>query len=229
MMWQPMIPKLIHHLWIDPSSQPTRLDTIPSDILENLASWRRIEPGYQQKVWLIEEIVALCQTHNLIDVVTAINSCRFPSMKADIARLVCLNIYGGFWVDLKLYLNLRFLDRLVGYDLVLTTHFAKDDLPDPTGHLSNSFIGASPNNIIISRTLEQVARNVNNRMKDSVYHITGATNLMNSVKSSDNSKSHFIFSHQATWDYLFTIRGGSYNGVGMHWSQREKKESPYVS
>lgn len=224
-----MIPKLIHHLWIDPSNEPSVLQTIPQDVLENLSSWRQLEVGYQQKIWLIDEIIALCQARGLVDVVAAIHSCRFPSMKADIARLVCLTIFGGFWVDLKLHLTHRFLDRLTNYDLVLTTHFPKDDLPDPTGHLSNSFIGAVPNNLVISKALEQVVKNVNSRMADLVYHITGATNLMNAIKSVDSSNNHFIFPHQATWGYLFAIRGGSYNGAGMHWSLREKRESPYVA
>lgn len=223
-----MIPKFIHHLWIDPSNETSTLHTIPQDVMDNLSSWQRLELGYHQKVWLIDEIVSLCKFHNLTDVITAIQSCRFPSMKADIARLVCLKIFGGFWADLKLHLNHRFLDRLANYNLVLTTHFPKDDLPDPTGHLSNSFIGAVPNNPVILKALEQVVWNVNGRIDDSVYHITGATNLMNAIKSVDSSSNHFIFPHQATWGYLFTIRSGSYNGAGMHWSLREKQESPYI-
>jgi len=222
-----MIPKLIHHVWIDPSDQPSTHQTIPADVLENLSSWRQKEVGYQQKTWLIDEIIALCQSKNLKGAIQAIRSCRFPSMQADIARLACLQIFGGFWVDLKLHLNHRFLDRLSGYDLVLTTHFPKEDLPNPSGHLSNSFIGATPNNPLIAKTLEQVVRNVNNRMPGSIYHVTGATNLMNALKTTKNQGSCFVFPYQTTWGYLFSIRGGSYNKDGMHWSLREARESPY--
>lgn len=177
-----MIPKLIHHLWIDPLNQPTTHQTIPRDVKENLLSWQVVETAYHQKVWLLDEILTICITHNLPDVAQAIRSCCFPSMQADIARLLLLQIFGGFWVDLKLHLNHRFLDRFADHDLVLTEHFPKEDLPDPNGRLSNSFIGAAQGNPVIKKALEYVTDNVNRRMGGSIYHVTGATNLEISVQ-----------------------------------------------
>lgn len=222
-----MIPKLIHHVWIDANCQPSKIQSIPEEERENILSWANIEINYRQKIWSIDEIINFCQKKKFLDISRAIRSCRFPSMQADIARLVCLQFFGGFWVDLKLHLNHRFLDRLADYDLVLTEHFPKEDLPDPTGHISNSFIGAAPGNPVIAKALKFAVENVNNRMRGSVYHVTGATNLMNAIKEVPERGEFFLLSHQTTWSYLFTIHGGSYNGVNMHWSLREKRECPY--
>jgi mannosyltransferase OCH1-like enzyme len=222
-----VIPRIIHHVWIDPDFQPSTLQTVPMDVLDNLLAWTNLETNYRQKIWLIHEIIDLCQKQNLHDIATAIRSCRFPSMKADIARLLLLQVFGGFWADLKLHPNLRFLDRFSGYDLVLTEHFPKDDLPDPTGHISNSFIGAVPSNPVIVRALQTVVENVNNRMAGSIYHVSGATNLMNAIKEVGERGAYFLLPHQTAWDYFFTIRGGSYNKSNMHWSLREQRECPY--
>jgi mannosyltransferase OCH1-like enzyme len=222
-----MIPKLIHHVWIDLAHQPSTIQTIPEDVRENLLSWSKTEINYRQKVWLIDEILEICQTESLPAVGEAIRSCRFPSMQADIARLLFLQIFGGFWVDLKLHLNHRFLDRIADYDLVLTEHFPKEDLPDPSGHISNSFIGAAPGNPVIAKALKTAVENVTHRMPGSVYHVTGATNLMNAIKEIPERGAYFLLRHQTAWGYLFTNRGGSYNRGNMHWSLREQHESHY--
>lgn len=222
-----MIPKLIHHVWIDLAHQPSTIQSIPEEERENLLSWAKTEINYRQKIWSVEEIIDFCQTKNLPAVSRAIRSCRFPSMQADIARLVCLQFFGGFWVDLKLHLNHRFLDRLADYDLILTEHFPKEDLPDPSGHISNSFIGAAPGNPVIAKALKTAVENVNNRMPSSVYHVTGATNLMNAIKEIPEQGAYFLLPHQTAWNYLFTIHGGSYNRADMHWSLREQRECPY--
>jgi mannosyltransferase OCH1-like enzyme len=223
-----MIPKTIHHLWINSQNGTSNLSEIPPDVMDNLRSWQLLEVGYQQKVWSIEEILGFCELHKMPEIVQALSACRFPSMKADIARLLILKFFGGFWVDLKLRLNRRFLDRLVSHHLILTEHFAKDDLPIPNGRLSNSFIGARPNNPVIGQALISSVNNVNRRMGGSIYHVTGATNLEVALQSQSDQDNHFMIPHQTAWDYLFSIRGGSYNGKNMHWSIREQQESPYL-
>jgi len=223
-----MIPKMIHHLWINSRKETSNLSEIPSDVMDNLRSWQLLEAGYQQKIWSIEEIFCVCKAQEMPEIALALSACRFPSMKADIARLLILKLFGGFWVDLKLRLNRRFLDRLVSYHLVLTEHFTKDDLPIPNGRLSNSFIGARPSNRVIGKALISSVDNVNRRMGGSIYHITGATNLEIALQSESGEDDHFMIPHQTAWDYLFSIQGGSYNGKNMHWSIREQQESPYL-
>jgi mannosyltransferase OCH1-like enzyme len=222
-----MVPKIIHHVWIDPRDQPDYKSTIPPEIQDNLLSWRTLEVGYRQTVWQLPDILDICKNQKKTRIVQALQSCRFPSMQADIARLMLLWIFGGFWVDLKLHLNRRFLDRLADNDLILTEHFPKIDLPSPDGRLSSSFIGAVPGNLVIAKALASAVRNVNHRMRGSIYHVTGATNLEAALLNTKNPGKYLMLSHQTAWDYLFTIRGGSYNGENMHWSLREQRESPY--
>ncbi len=223
-----MIPKLIHHLWIDPKKHPSASGMIPSDVRTNLTSWQIKEPNYTQKIWSLEEITKLCEAQNMPEAIHAIRLCRFPAMQADIARLIILNLFGGFWVDLKLRSERRFLDRFSDHDLVLTEHFTKQDLPNPNGRLSNSFIGAAKDNSVIMTTKHLVLANIDRRMAGSIYHITGATNLEISLARTIDRGLYFMIPHQTAWDYLFTMHPGSYNADGMHWSQREQRESPYL-
>ncbi len=217
-----MIPRQFHQLWIRPSIATTG---IPDDVLQNFQAWRTMHRTHVQRLWSLPEVTALCYKQNRPEVAGAIEACRFPSMQADIARLLLLEAFGGYWIDLKLYPLRSFLDDLTGNDLVLTEHFAKPDLPDPSAYLSNSFIGAVPAHPVISRVLKAVCENVNRRMGGSIYGVTGATNLMAAV---EGVESYTRLGFRDAWGGLFEIRGGSYNGPDMHWSVREGLESPYV-
>jgi mannosyltransferase OCH1-like enzyme len=211
-----MIPKIIHHVWIDPRDQAANESTIPSEIQDNLLSWRMLEVGYRQKVWLLVDILNLCEDQKKPQVVQAILACRRPSMQADIARLLLLYIFGGFWVDLKLHLNYRFLDRFIDNDLILCENFPKDDLLVPNGRLSGNFIGAVPGNVVIIEALASAVSNVNNQMREPMYHETGANNLEVALHSTKNAGEYFMLPHQTAWGYLFTIRGGFDNAEKMH-------------
>jgi len=215
----------MHFLWIDPTGGNA---TLPDDSKDNLGSWRRGEHSHIQRLWTLNEILKMCLTTKRPEVAQAIRDSNFPSMQADISRLFVLYTIGGYWIDLKLRLLQPFLDCLAENDLVLTEHFAKPDLPDPTGHISNSFIGASPGHPVIGRALEMVSANVARRMGGSIYHVTGATNLMNAVAEAGDLPRYRLLAHKEAWDGFFNICGGSYNTAGMHWTQREGRgENPY--
>ncbi len=90
-----MIPKIIHHVWIDPGNQSADVSTIPPDIQDNLRSWQSLEAGYRQKIWLAADILTISKSQQKPEVGQAFRACRFPSMQADIARLLFLYIFGG--------------------------------------------------------------------------------------------------------------------------------------
>jgi mannosyltransferase OCH1-like enzyme len=222
-----MIPKIIHQIWIDPSGN---FGPLPAEVLDGRNTWGIGEPEYALNLWSLPQLFRLCQIHNLPDAGRALQTCRFPSMQADIGRLLLLQIYGGFWVDLKLRLLNPFLDRFTDHDVILTQHYPKDDLPDPGKNMSNSFIGSTPGHPIITQAFRAVVDNVNQRMKSSIYHITGATNLMNALDQidGDNLGRYYRLSHSESWNRLFQVGAGSYNAPGKHWTEREGHENPYL-
>lgn len=216
------MPPFFHQLWIPPEGR-----ALPDDVKQNMTAWRTLDRKFTQRLWSLSEVTRICHVDKMPRAARAIAACRFPSMQADIARLVLLLVYGGFWIDLKLSPLRPFLAELAHHDLVLTEHFTKPDLPDPTGHLSNSFLGALPGHPVVAQALEAVIGNIERRQGGSIYQVTGAPNLMVAYQALQPERTRLLAHHEA-WDLLFKIKGGSYNGAAGHWSIREKTESPYI-
>ncbi len=223
-----MIPRIIHRIWVDPGGQLQAPD-LPAEIRRNLQSWATHESGCTQKLWSLAELLRLCQIHDMPEVGRALEACRFPSMKADIGRFLVLKLFGGFWADLKLALKRPFLQQFSDHDLVTTEHYPKEDFPEPNGHLTIQFIGATQDHPVINETLRLIAANVNSRKPGSIYHVTGATNFNTAVSQAANLRHDHMIPHQAAWQDLFALEGvRSYTAPTMHWSEREQRESPYL-
>jgi hypothetical protein len=99
--------------------------------------------------------------------------------------------------------------------------------PEPNGFLINSFIGARSYHPCISRALDIAAHNVIHRKAGSIFYVTGSPVLLEAINGAKAQKNCLILTHETTWDRLFKICGGSYNGGGMHWSQRQEHEPAY--
>jgi len=220
-----MIPEIVHQLWIDPHGQ--RGSGLPPDIERNRAAWRTFHKSFQFRVWQPDDLLRLCEAHERPEIAAAIMACRFPAMQADLGRLLVLELFGGFWIDLRLHPLVPFLDQLLSCDLVVTEHFPKDNLPEPNGFLINGFIGAAPAHPCIRAALRSVAENVARRMSGSIFYVTGSTNLLKAVQAASDRGAFRMLGHRETWGRLFELRGGSYNAGGMHWSERQERESPY--
>lgn len=206
------------------------LSGLPEDILLNLRAWQASEIGYTETFWLLPEIYKLCERVNRADVAAAIRLCRYPSIQADIGRLLILLIYGGLWVDLKLHPLRPFFQELIAYDLVTAEHFIKEDLPDPTGTLCNSFMAARPNHPTIALALAMVTCNVLRRSEDNIYAVTGAPNLMMALNQTVSLLGNYrALGHKEIWGSCFKLHGGSYNDGDMHWSTRWLRgEKPFL-
>ena len=175
-----MIPKTIHQLWIDPNAESfpekgTRAEP-PPDIELRCTKWRLLHPSFIYRLWSLEGVSEVIEHDDALGVraLLAMRSLRFPAAKADIARLILLRSFGGFWVDLKLEPRVPFLNALVDFDLVLTEHFPQYHRPDPNGFLVNGFIGSDRQTSFLDHVLERVTTNVEKRMKASMFDVTGA-------------------------------------------------------
>ncbi len=223
-----MIPRLIHQLWIPPTGPIRETKSLPDDVELNCIEWQTLNPQFEYRRWSLETILSLTRLYDRPDVSAALEVCRFPSMQADIARLFLLEFAGGFWVDLKLFPEQSFLNGLAESDLITVEHFPKENLNNPNGFLSNSFIGAKACHPAISRALDLAVRNVRSRMPGSIFYVTGSPVLIEATRDVADLGKYEMLRHEDAWGKLFTIRGGSYNASGMHWSEREKVEPSYI-
>jgi hypothetical protein len=155
-------------------------------------------------------------------------------MKADIARLLLLQEFGGIWADLRLKPNAPHPNHLLQYESVVVEHFPKPDLPNPNGLLNNTFISAEARHQMISNALRLAVENVFRRHGSSVFAITGPSNLLIARNSyllefSERSPNNYMLDHKSSWGVLWDYGFGSYNSKAMHWSIRQKNESPYLA
>ena len=221
------IPKKIHQLWIPYENGAV----LPELVISQCDTWKKHHPHYEYKLWSLPEAVDIAEKTFGPFCVTAMRMARIPAMKADIARLVLLYAFGGYWVDLKLHALKPFLDDFHREKIVLAEHFPTPKHPNPTEHrlLINAFIGAEAKQDLITRVLQIAVSNVLLLNKGGIWGLTGPRTLMMARdefihirKQADFNP--LILNHRDTWDKLFKIGSGV---GGVHWSKREKNEEIY--
>ena len=227
-----MIPPLIHQMWIDPSAGISV--ALPRDLAESSSLWSALNAGHVRRLWLLSEVLDLCVQRNRRDVAAAIAECRFPSMQTDVARLFLLESFGGFWSDLKLRPRQPIPPDLHAYETVLVEHFPKAELPEPRGLLVNGFIGAAPGAPLITTALALVLKNIERRQGDGVFGISGPGALTLAARSfrlanPERSRLAHVIPHARAWGVLWDVIPDTYNPPGMHWAERQQRESTFVA
>jgi mannosyltransferase OCH1-like enzyme len=226
-----MIPRIIHQIWINPID-PSRRDGMPPSIIERSQKWRALHPDFQYRLWSLADAQQLSQLLRGPRGPRALGALRFPAARADVARLMVMRAFGGFWIDLRLNPRRAFLEELRGFDLLLAEHFPQADRPDPGGDLINSFIGAAPHQPFFGRVLDRVLSNIEQRESGSIFGFTGGLNLTRILKIMQTEPgslgTYHVLGHQSTWGKLFGVGSGDYNARLGHWRIREETESPYI-
>jgi len=225
-----MIPKLIHQIFVPDGPDSSDLN---AEIIANAKSWTSFHPDYEYKRWNLQEIRTLAQEFDP-RILSAIDVCAFPAMKADIARLMIIYLHGGVYVDLKLRCLAPLIDGFRDCKLVLVEHFKMDVPYRRDKYLSNGFIIAERRHEFIRRALGDCVRNVEARIGTGVWNTTGAMVLMRlqdeflpgEYGRLENGVG--VMRESDAYGKLFAARGEGYNKPGRHWHEREKVESIYT-
>ena len=222
------IPRRIHQLWIPPS----HLEAIPDDVRPQVGAWKNYHPDFEHRIWTIEEVAASIPAQSAARMTEALKVCRFEAMKADIVRLYLLYEHGGFWSDLKVFPRRRWLDEYLDSELLLVEHFKFEQLPNPTGVLTNNLIGARSKNPFIGACIERVHANIDRRLSTTVWHVAGIKIYMDIYEEWRSSYGQSPPGVVLTWDYVWSelvgLGYGSYSADHRHWSVREKNEPIYL-
>ena len=222
------IPRIIHQLWIPPA----HLRAIPDDVLPQVRAWKDSHPDFEHRLWTVEEVAANLSAPRAARMMEAVRVSRFEAMKADIMRLYLLAEFGGFWSDLKVRPRRRWLDEYLDNDLVLVEHFRFDQLPDPSGTLTNNLIGSRARNSFIEACIEKAHANIDARLSTSVWHVAGIKIYMDiysdlCARNAPPPRSRILKSDYV-WGEIVELGHGSYSSNHRHWSVREKIESIYL-
>jgi mannosyltransferase OCH1-like enzyme len=218
------IPHLIHMLWMDPTGEDRDL---PPDSAANVQAWRDLHPSAVVRVWNPYAAINLVPD---VDVIGAINACRFEAMKSDVLRLAILYAYGGVWSDLKCLPLRESLSALCESDTIPTfvEHWPGATRPDPKGWLINSIIATPPKNPLILAMLQEVCDNIANRMTASVFRVSGADAMMHHLRRSRvPSDQYRVLPYGEVWGVLVKRTPATYNAGAAHWSLRQKTEALY--
>lgn len=227
-----MIPKRVHLFWTSP---PGDDGGIPADALINVNEWRRLHPDYDVTVWSLEEVEALATAIASLPLKESIRACRFEAMKSDIARLVLVHQFGGYYSDLKNRPLVPFLREITHIDkLIVTEH--PPSIDDFQGRACNAFLGAMAGNPFILQFLEEVCNNIAARVIAGVAGVTGNACLRKLIMRSTKSGLDEVYMIPSATAWGTKSTNGwmkrvsiSYNrGMTTHWSVRQKTESLYV-
>lgn len=219
-----MIPALIHQMFINPFDGS--LDGLNDDVRRQCHLWMEHHPGYRYRMWGLQEFLRLCLRESRADVADTVLACRFPAMQADIARLLILKTFGGFWADLKMIPLQPFLESLREHELVLAEHFIKEGWHP--GLPCSAFLGAQSGHDFFDAALDLAMRRVAERTPQT-FRVAGPAALEECLSDPRYRHLH-ILPQSETWGKLFDVGSGSYNHGqdSLHWSRRELRESPYV-
>ncbi|BGE84957.1 MULTISPECIES: glycosyltransferase family 32 protein [Methylosinus] len=225
-----MIPYIVHQLWIEPPGEAPSSDPAPKDVQRNIATWTKHHPDLDIHLWRISELEDVLRDFEGHNVLEAIRICRFPTMQSNLIRLVLLYRFGGFWSDLKNFVNRPFLKELLDEELVLVEHQPLAD-PRPPGYLTNSFLGARPGHPFLLECLKEGLAGIDRRMTGSLSSVTGLV-LMNRLfgraKNANRVPPHRFLTIEEAWSDRMMRVAASYQSGSRHWSQLQKTQSLYL-
>ena len=152
------IPKRICQYW-DSRERPEELEAV-------MQSWRDWRPDYSYTCFDDLSASAFLCRHLPAAVFQAYKRSRDPAQKADLFRLACLYVTGGFYADAD-DRRLAEIGTIIPADAELVVY------QEEYGTIGNNFIGAVPGHRVVARALALATEAVNRGDSDIVWLTTG--------------------------------------------------------
>jgi len=93
-----MINKIIHFIWIDFNDELNKNTVIPKKYKENIENCKRINIGFEIKIWNGFDCYNLIKKY-FPKYVDMYNKLKYPVERCDIIRLMIMYVYGGVYSD----------------------------------------------------------------------------------------------------------------------------------
>jgi mannosyltransferase OCH1-like enzyme len=159
-----MIPKLLHFIWVGKSQMPT-------ESISFIEKWKVMYPDYTIKIW---DDAAMLE-HDIIppEYIQYVEDIRFsPAFKADIARYIIINKYGGIYIDIDFEPLKRIPAKVFrAFDFFGTVQ--------NNNEVSIGLFAAKPNTDILIHTIKNIhpsierAKKGNYFINDALFKMTG--------------------------------------------------------
>jgi hypothetical protein len=140
-------PRIIHQIW-------TGHNPIPYNLKEHMASWKKVHPNWEYKLWLPEDLDNLhMQNQSLYNAARDEAPEDWLRWRADIARLEILNQFGGVYADTDTHC-LKPFDELLDAE---GAWFAES--PNLLGHATNAVCAGPPSDVAFETLLTEMRFN----------------------------------------------------------------------
>jgi mannosyltransferase OCH1-like enzyme len=154
-----MVPRLLHQYW-DTGHPPLGVQSL-------LLTWSGMNPGWTYQLWDDASIIEFIDLHFDAETRLAYEACRFPAMRADLARYLLLWKLGGVYADSDLTC-LKPLDDVIDHPASLVLFRGWN------GAWRNDFMGAVPGIPIIGEFIRKAVENIMARLfPDNLWLVTG--------------------------------------------------------
>ena len=154
----PQIPQQIVQFW--------NTEVPPPDISDLIASWRTSHDDFEHRLFNDESADQYLGEFFSREVRQAFRRAEQPAQRADIFRLACLALEGGYYVDVD-DLCLARIDTFVPAYVKMFCY------QENYATIANNFIGAAPRHPVIVRALRLAVDAVNRGDRDVVWLSTG--------------------------------------------------------
>jgi mannosyltransferase OCH1-like enzyme len=188
-----MIPKKLHFIWLGTQPIPTEYDKF-------IIEWRSNYKEYDIIVWTDEMI----ENDKLIpDELKKYYFSDLPNaFRADIARYLIINKYGGFYFDV----DFQFLKKIPDHFL----HFKFLGGIQNNGEVAIGFFASQQNNKLLIDVINSISESIHNAIRENyytgqnLYRITGPEFFNKICLKYLNDSEYFFFTKEYFYPYWFS-------------------------
>jgi mannosyltransferase OCH1-like enzyme len=212
-----MIPHFLHQYW--DTGDP------PASVRPLLATWSELNRGWNYRLWNDESIIDFIEAQHFgASVRGAYEACRFPAMRADLARYILLWKLGGVYADADLTC-LRPLHEVVDTEASLVIFRGWN------GAWRNDFMAAAPGCLVLEEFISKAVSNISARFSPhNLWLVTGpgmTTPIVQNVLANDSIRIQTFEFNEVKGKILTFNQDLDYRQGDKHWSLAQRTEGIY--
>lgn len=173
-----MIPRIIHQYW----SNLTGPDDPPPDVNQVIKTTRNLSRGFEHHLWNHQSILTLLEDSPRWQ--QTFSQMAIPSMKSDLARILVIHRFGGFYLDASCVPRFEHsVERFTNND---GASLVVAESSENSETIMNRIFAAEPENPFLEKVLkdgfEAVAQSISAKQRSvDVWNLTGVL-LSNEVR-----------------------------------------------
>ena len=200
-----MIPRRIHQFWLIDLLRPRREsfgfgspweEGMQEDLRANHLEWSLHHPGFEVKLWSLDDILSLCRLGGFTRVAQVLTADAPVPMQLDLIRFFLLEQLGGIWADL----TVRPVRAMP--EALLAAEFAAIGADDAAPVFDQRFLAARPGLECFMRATDKVMRG----WFDEARRMSGQDALAAGFAASRRPVAACLLSEHDTWGSLLERR-----------------------